>query len=93
MFYPFSMLSTPPVSVPVKVTTLTATIGAGSCIQPKSLFMSSGTETESRGLKLQKGKFWKLLRKNATTLELVKVPTDCWVIPKKPYDGRALGID
>ena len=77
MLYPQSTLSTPPDSVAVKGTALTdrgtaPTIGAGSCIQPKLLFVFAGTGTESSGLKLQKGKFWLFLKKNCTTLELVK---------------------
>lgn len=71
MFHPCSTLSTPD-SVLVKGTVLTATVGAGSCIQPKLLFLSAGTGTESRGLKLQKGKGFLFLRKNSITSELVK---------------------
>lgn len=56
VFYPHPMASTPSDSVLVKGTVLTATLGAGSCIQPKLLFLSAGTGAESSGLKLQTGK-------------------------------------
>lgn len=87
------MLSTPPDSVPVKGTALTATVGVGSCIQPKLLFMSAGTGTESTGLKLQKGKFWLFLRKNSAASDLVKRSSQLLEAPKEtpPWEGFGRG--
>lgn len=83
------MLGTPPDSMPVKGTALTATVGAGSRIQSKLLFMSAGTGTESSGLRLQIGKFWLFLRKNSTALELVKWSSRLLGDPKEtpPWEG------